>query len=136
MRLHYDVKGNELLAAGEASSNLKRKLKKLGIPDESIRKIAIATYEAEINMVIHANGGVIDADIFPDRIHVCLKDTGPGIVDIEQAMQEGFSTAGKEARDLGFGAGMGLPNMKKFSDEFRISTEIGKGTLVELIVNF
>lgn len=134
MQLHYDVIDGEFLSAGEASSNLKKVLKQLGISSSIIRKIAIAMYEAEINMVIHANGGAIDVDIMPDKIYICLKDVGPGIPNIELAMQEGYSTATDEVRDLGFGAGMGLPNMKKNSDFLKVSSEVGVGTTVEIEV--
>lgn len=135
MTLQYKVIDGEFLAAGEASSNLKKLLKQLGIPSDVIRKIAIAMYEAEINMVIHANGGVIDVNILPDKIYIGLKDVGPGIPNIEQAMQEGYSTASPEARDLGFGAGMGLPNMKRNSDFFNVTSVVGVGTTVEIEVN-
>ncbi len=134
MTLRYDVAEGEFLRAGEASSNLKKVLKQLGIPSNIIRKIAIAMYEAEINMVIHANGGVIDVDISGESIDIRLKDTGPGIPDINLAMQEGYSTASEQARDLGFGAGMGIPNMKKNSDMLNITSEVGKGTTVQIIV--
>ena len=92
-------------------------------------------YEAEINMVIHANGGTIDVEITPEYIHVILADSGPGISDINLAMQEGYSTAGDNVRELGFGAGMGLPNIKKYSDDLKIKTEVGVGTTVEIKVN-
>ncbi|MEA4815640.1 MAG: ATP-binding protein [Lachnospiraceae bacterium] len=134
MKLHYDINGDEFLAAGNASSDVKRNLKQLGIPAEIIKKVSIAMYEAEINMVIHANGGVIDVDIMPDGIYVVLKDKGPGIPDINLAMQEGYSTASNEARELGFGAGMGLPNMKRFADDIKITSVLGVGTTVELTV--
>lgn len=134
MTIHYDVSPLEFSHAGEASGNLKVVLKKLGISSGIIRKIAIAMYEAEINMVIHANGGTIDVEIFPDKVSVILKDVGPGIPDIEKAMQEGFSTATEEIRNLGFGAGMGLPNMKRNSDFLNVSSIIGKGTTVEIVV--
>lgn len=136
MTLHYDVDGEEFLNAGEASSQVKKTLKQLGIPTDIIRKIAIAMYEAEINMVIHANGGVVDAEILADSIRVCLKDTGPGIADIDLAMKEGYSTANEKARELGFGAGMGLPNMKRFTDDMKITSALGEGTTVELTVKF
>ena len=135
MKLHYDVLEGEYSQAGEASSSVKKTLKQLGIPSDLIRKIAVAMYEAEINMVIHANGGVVDVDILSDKVVVILKDTGPGIADIELAKTEGYSTASEEARDLGFGAGMGIPNMIKNSDFFNIDTEVGKGTAVEIVVN-
>lgn len=136
MQLHFDVKANEPLEAGEASGHVKKTLKQLGVSAEVIRRIAISMYEAEINMVIHANGGVIDVEIFPERVYVCLKDTGPGIEDIDKAMQAGFSTASAKAREMGFGAGMGLPNMKKFSDELKITSKVGIGTTVEITVKF
>ncbi len=135
MKLHYDVLEGEYLRAGEASSAVKKVLKQLGINSDIIRKIAIAMYEAEINMVIHANGGVVDVDILPEKVKIALKDTGPGIPDIDQAMKEGYSTASEIARDLGFGAGMGLPNIKKNSDFLNIISEAGKGTTVEIEVN-
>ena len=135
MKLHFDVDGNKYATAGEASSKVKELLKKIGVKPEIIRKIAIAMYEAEINMVIHADGGTIDVDIMPDKIYICLKDVGPGIPDIDLAMQEGYSTAGEEARELGFGAGMGLPNMKKFADDLKITSVVGQGTTVEITVN-
>lgn len=113
MTLKYHVSPTDFTRAGEASSDVKNKLKKLGVPPEIIRKVAIAMYEGEINMVIHANGGDISVDITPDTIHMELKDVGPGIVDIDKAMQAGYSTAPDDVRSLGFGAGMGLPNMKK-----------------------
>ena len=135
MELNYNVQKGEFHRAGEASSNLKKVLKQLGISSEIIRKIAIAMYEAEMNMVIHADGGFINVQILPEKIHIILKDVGPGIPDVEQAMKEGFSTATEEVRNLGFGAGMGLPNMKKNSDFIRVTSEVGIGTTVELEVN-
>ena len=135
--IHYqfEVDGNDFSRAGEASSKLKQKLKEMNLPPDIIRRCSIAIYEGEINMVIHANGGVIDVDIFPDRILMVLKDVGPGIPDIEQAMQEGFSTASAEVRSLGFGAGMGLPNMKRYTDEFEIQSTVGVGTTITMRVN-
>lgn len=132
---HYEVNGDDFSVAGENSSKVKKTLKQLGFNPDVIRKVAIAMYEAEINMVIHANGGYIDVEISPERIKVQLCDNGPGIPDIDKAMQEGFSTATNSVRELGFGAGMGLPNIKKYSDELNIDTEIGKGTKLEIIVN-
>lgn len=136
--IHYqfEVDGNDFSRAGEASSKLKQKLKEMNLPPDIIRRCSIAIYEGEINMVIHANGGVIDVDIFPDRILMVLKDVGPGIPDIEQAMQEGFSTANEEVNMLGFGAGMGLPNMKRSSDEIHIDTELNVGTTVTMAIHF
>jgi len=135
LNLHYEIPDDDFTRAGEASGSVKKKLKKLGLNPEAIRKVAIAMYEGEINMVIHANGGVIDVAVLPDKIVMVLKDKGPGIPDIEQAMQEGFSTAGENVRNLGFGAGMGLPNMKKYTDEMKIDTVIGEGTTVTMEVN-
>ena len=130
IKLHYDVPGDDFTRAGEASGAVKRTLKQLGFSPDLIRRVSIAMYEAEINMVIHAGGGEADVEILPDRVSMVLTDHGPGIPDVEQAMQEGYSTAGQTARDLGFGAGMGLPNMKRYSDEMTIDTEVGKGTTV------
>ena len=133
--LHYEVRQDDFSCAGEASGKIKRALKDLGLDTATVRNVAIAVYEGEINMVIHANGGYIDAVIHPDRIVVVLKDTGPGIPDVEKAMQAGYSTAPENVRALGFGAGMGLPNIKKYSDEMNIETEIGVGTTITLGFN-
>ncbi|WP_069997504.1 ATP-binding protein [Cellulosilyticum sp. I15G10I2] len=134
MKLQYHVDGDNFLVAGEASASLKRTLKQLGIDSGIIRKISISMYEAEMNMVIHAYGGVIDVDISTDKVHIILKDKGPGIPDIDLAMKEGYSTASHEIRELGFGAGMGLPNMKRYSDHLNVYSEVGVGTTVELTV--
>ena len=133
--LHYEVRQDDFSCAGEASGKIKRALKDLGLDAATVRNVAIAVYEGEINMVIHANGGHIDAVIHPDKIVVVLKDTGPGIPDVEKAMQAGYSTAPENVRALGFGAGMGLPNIKKYSDEMNIETEIGVGTTITLGFN-
>ncbi|WP_418746323.1 ATP-binding protein [Frisingicoccus sp.] len=135
MTLKYHVSPTDFTRAGEASSDVKHKLKKLGVPPEIVRKVAIAMYEGEINMVIHANGGEITVNITPDLIHMELKDVGPGIEDIDKAMQAGYSTAPDQVRSLGFGAGMGLPNMKKYSDTMDIQTVLGQGTTVTMTVN-
>ena len=135
LSLHYEIPDDDFTRAGEASGSVKKKLKKLGINPDAIRKVAIAMYEGEINMVIHADGGTIDVSVLPDKIVMVLKDRGPGIPDIDLAMQEGFSTAGENVRNLGFGAGMGLPNMKKYSDKMEIDTVIGEGTTVTMEVN-
>lgn len=132
--LHYDVPGDDFTRAGEASGAVKATLKQLGFRPDVIRKVAIAMYEGEINMVIHAGGGEADVDIDPDRVTIVLTDHGPGIPDIEQAMQEGWSTAPENVRSLGFGAGMGLPNIKKYTDQLTIDTEIGKGTRMTMVV--
>ncbi len=134
MKFRYPVDGKDFTRAGEISSKVKKQLKQLGLPPEVIRRVAIIMYEAEINMVIHANGGTIDVEITPEQIRLVFSDTGPGIPDVEKAMQEGFSTASHEVRELGFGAGMGLPNMKKNSDEMKIDTTVGVGTTMDLIV--
>ena len=135
VRLTYRVDGGDLLQAGEASSKMKMTLKKLGLPPDTIRRASICMYEGEINMVIHADGGQAEVEVDADQIVIRMEDTGPGIPDVEQAMQEGFSTAGQTARELGFGAGMGLPNMKRYSDEMTIDTEVGKGTTVTVKIN-
>ena len=134
LKWSYEVDGSDFTRAGEASSNVKKKLRALGVPSDVIRKVSIALYEGEINMVIHANGGVIDVEMSPDRITMVLKDTGKGIPDIDKAMQAGYSTAADEVRSLGFGAGMGLPNMKKNTDEMRIESTVGVGTTVYMTV--
>ncbi len=134
LTLHYEVPGDDFTRAGEASSDVKRKLKQLGYNPEAIRKVAIAMYEGEINMVIHAGGGEAIVDIDPRQVHVVLRDHGPGIPDVEKAMQEGWSTAPDNVRNLGFGAGMGLPNIKKYTDEFRIDTTVGEGTTLTMTV--
>lgn len=131
---HYEISGTDFANAGEASSSFKTVLKKLGVPNEVIRKVAIAMYEAEINTVIHGHGGSCDAEVLTDRIVITFKDSGPGIADIELAMQEGYSTASDKIRELGFGAGMGLPNIKKYTDDLQIETEPGKGTTVILTI--
>ncbi len=131
---HFDVEGDNFASAGEASVSIKKILRQLNIDPETIRKVSIAMYEGEINMVIHANGGSADVLIFPDKIRIILEDTGPGIADISLAMQEGWSTAKENVRNLGFGAGMGLPNMKKYTDKMDIESELGKGTKVTMEV--
>ena len=136
IKLTYNISAEDFTRAGEASSDVKSKLKKMGISPDAVRKVSIAMYEGEINMVIHADGGKIDVEISPKDITMILADKGPGIKDIEQAMQAGFPTAPDKVRSLGFGAGMGLPNMKKYSDDMKIETEIGVGTTVTMKVNF
>ncbi len=132
VKLVYPVEGGDLIEAGEASSKMKLTLKKLGLPPDVIRRASICMYEGEINMVIHADGGRAEVDVGMDEIVIRMIDQGPGIPDVNKAMEEGFSTAGEIARDLGFGAGMGLPNMKRYSDEMTIDTEVGKGTTVTI----
>mgnify|MGYP002798555464 FL=1 len=135
IRLEYDVDGKNFSSAGNASESVKRTLKQMGVDAASVRRVAIAMYEGEINMVIHAHGGKAIAEIYPDHIDITLKDSGPGIADIELAMKAGYSTASENIRSLGFGAGMGLPNMKKYSDEMRIDSTVGVGTTVFLRIN-
>ena len=135
LNLHYVVDGDDFVSAGEASGDVKKVLKQLGVHPDAIRKVSIAMYEGEINMVIHADGGVIDVEITPEQIRMVLKDTGPGIPNVEQAMQAGFSTAPDTIRSLGFGAGMGLPNMKKYTDSMEIETQVGVGTTITMTVN-
>ena len=132
IRLKYEVDAGDLTRAGEASSRMKMALRKLGIPAESIRRASICMYEGELNMVLHADGGTAEVIITMDDITVRLSDSGPGIPDMEKAMQEGYTTAGDVARGLGFGAGMGLPNMKRYSDELHIDTTVGVGTTVTM----
>ena len=135
LHLHYLIDGDDFTRAGEASANVKKTLRQIGVSPDAIRRVAIVLYEGEINMVIHANGGVIDVDIAPDQITMVLNDTGKGIADIELAMKEGYSTAPEEVRSLGFGAGMGLSNMKKYSDEMKIESTVNVGTTVTMKVN-
>lgn len=134
--MEYEVSGNNFVSAGSASQEVKNKLKKLGVAPDDIRRVAIAMYEGEINMVIHAGGGTAKVDICFDHINIQLVDHGGGIGNIDKAMQPGFSTAPDEIRSLGFGAGMGLPNMKKYTDEMSVESEIGIGTKVYLKINF
>ncbi len=134
IQLHYDVPGDDFTQAGAASSAVKVKLKQLGFDSGVVRRVAIAMYEGEINMVIHAGGGEADVDIRPDRIVIVLTDHGPGIPDVQKAMQEGWSTAPDQVRSLGFGAGMGLPNIKKYTDQLEIDTEPGRGTRMTMTV--
>lgn len=133
LELKYDVECKNFEKAGNASTRLKKSLKKLGISSKITRRITISTYEAEINTVSYTEGGVIAARIFSDKIAIIITDKGPGIEDVEKAMTPGYSQAPGWVRELGFGAGMGLPNMKKFSDEMTVNTVVGKGTSIKLI---
>ena len=135
IRFHFDVDGENFTSAGEASVAVKKKLRQLGYSPDIIRKVSIAMYEGEINMVIHANGGAADVEVYDDRIVIILADHGPGIPNVELAMQEGYSTARDNIRALGFGAGMGLPNMKKYTDDMKIDTEVGVGTTITMTVD-
>lgn len=134
IKLHFIIPGNDLSTAGEASSNVKKILNQLGISPHVIKKATIAMYEAELNAVIHASGGTADVEIDEEKIVVKIEDEGPGIADVELAMQEGYSTAPDSVREMGFGAGMGLPNMKRYSDKLEIITAVGKGTKVVITV--
>ena len=135
LKLHYDVNGEDFTSAGNASVQAKKALRQLGYDPEIIRRVAIAMYEGEINMVIHADGGNADIIVYPEYIEIVLADKGPGSPDVEKAMQAGFSTAPDNIRSLGFGAGMGLPNMKKHTDDMKIDTVIGEGTTITMRVN-
>lgn len=135
IHLHYAVDGQDFSSAGQASVMVKKRLRQLGFSPEVMRRVSIAMYEGEINMVIHAHGGEADVYISDTEIVIVLSDRGPGIKDVSLAMQEGYSTAREEIRALGFGAGMGLPNMKKYTDEMQIDTELGVGTTVLMKVN-
>ncbi len=132
---HFDVSGDNFTSAGEASVNIKKMLRQIGLDPDIIRRVSIAMYEAEINMVIHANGGTADICVYQDKVVLILKDNGPGIPDVALAMQEGYSTAPDNIRSLGFGAGMGLPNMKRYTDNIEITTSVGEGTTVKMTVN-
>ncbi len=132
IKLTFDVDGTNFAAAGDASMQLKKELRTLGFPRDVIRRASIAMYEGEINMVIHAGGGIAEVLIDPEWIDITLADQGPGIPDISLAMKEGYSTAPEEVRNIGFGAGMGLPNMKKNTDEFSIESTVGVGTTVRM----
>lgn len=136
LNFRYIVDGENFASAGQASVQVKKELRQLGIAPETIRRVSIAMYEGEINMVIHAGGGVAEVNVDDSGIEIILKDEGPGIANIEQAMQEGFSTAPDDVRSLGFGAGMGLPNMKRYTDEMRIDSTVGVGTTITMKVYF
>ncbi len=135
LKFHFDVDGNDFTSAGHASVSVKKNLRELGLSPEIIRRVSIAMYEGEINMVIHAGGGEADVYVTGDCVKIVLIDHGPGIPNVSQAMQEGFSTAPDNIRSLGFGAGMGLPNMKRYTDSMEIETEIGVGTTITMTVN-
>lgn len=131
----FAVDGDDFTCAGQASIQIKKNLRRLGISPEIIRRVSIAMYEGEINMVIHAGGGEALVNVYEDYIEIVLNDNGPGIKNIDEAMQEGFSTAPDKIRSLGFGAGMGLPNMKRYTDSMTIESEVGVGTKVTMRVN-
>ncbi len=135
VNLHFDIDGDNFTSAGEASVQTKKALRQMGFSADVIRRVSVAMYEGEINMVIHANGGSADIFVFVDRIEIVLADRGPGIPDVSLAMQEGYSTAPDNIRSLGFGAGMGLPNMARYTDAMEIETEVGVGTTIKMTVN-
>lgn len=132
IRFRFNIDGEDFTSAGKASVQVKKLLRQLNFDADTIRRVSVAMYEGEINMVIHADGGEADVLVWDDQIKVILADKGPGIPDIELAMQEGYSTAKDNIRALGFGAGMGLPNMKRYSDEMKIDTVLGQGTTVTM----
>ena len=136
VKFHYDVDGDNFTSAGQASVKVKKHLRELGMDPETIRRVSIAMYEGEINMVIHANGGNADVVVDDTYITIILADKGPGIADVEKAMQEGYSTAPDDVRSLGFGAGMGLPNMKRYTDEMVIDSVVGTGTTITMKVRY
>jgi serine/threonine-protein kinase RsbT len=133
MQFEYEIEGGNFSKAGYASSEVKKKLKQLNVDLQIVKRVVVALYEAEINIVAHAYKGIMKVEIDEEKIILILEDSGPGIADIDQAMEEGFSTASPEVREMGFGAGMGLPNIKKNVDHLSISSEVGKGTRVEMI---
>ena len=128
----YPVEAADYTSAGEASADIKRTLRQLGVPSNVLRRVAVASYEVELNLVIHSLGGTLTLEVDPGWVRLFSNDIGPGIPDVELAMREGYSTANEEARNLGFGAGMGLPNMKRNADQFEITSEMGKGTLIQM----
>ncbi len=128
----YSVTSRDYQTAGDASGAIKRKLKQLGVDSAILRRIAVASYEVELNLIIHSLGGTLTMEMTPEQITLISSDVGPGIADISLALQEGYSTASEEARDLGFGAGMGLPNMKRNADEFDIQSALGAGTTITM----
>jgi anti-sigma regulatory factor (Ser/Thr protein kinase) len=134
IRRNFVIPADDFTAAGEASSSVKKMLIQLGVDPQKVKKTAISMYEAEINAVIHANGGSASVEIDRNRVFIKIQDKGPGIPDLELAMKEGYTTAPDVIREMGFGAGMGLPNMKRYADLLEIKTEVGKGTTVEITV--
>ena len=135
LNFHFDIDGEDFSSAGEASVEMKKKLRQLGFPSDVIRRCSIAMYEGEINMVIHANGGSADVAVYPDKVVMVLEDHGPGIPNVELAMTEGYSTASEQIHNMGFGAGMGLPNMKRYTDSLKLETQVGVGTKLTMVVS-
>lgn len=135
LHFHFEIDGMDFSSAGDASVAVKKKLRQLGFPSDAIRRCSIAMYEGEINMVIHADGGTADVMVYPDKVVMVLEDHGPGIPDVELAMKEGYSTSTEQIRNMGFGAGMGLPNMKRYTDSLEIETQVGVGTKLTMVVS-
>lgn len=136
VKLHFDITSGDFIKAGEASSNIKRAFLQLGISNDIIKRVCVSCYEAEMNIVIHSIGGYMDIFIYENKVEIIANDFGLGIENINLAMKEGYSTANEEAREMGFGAGMGLPNMKKSSDNFEISSIPGQYTHIKMIIKF
>ena len=134
LKQEYKIRGGDFINAGESSCKIRNTLREIGIDSDIIRRIAIAAYEAEMNVVMYARHGKMQVDVYPDKILLVVDDRGPGIENIQLAMQPGFSTATEEMREMGFGAGMGLPNIEKNADEFKIASRVGKGTKLEIII--
>ena len=128
----YPVARADYASAGKASADIKKRLKQLGVGGDVLRRVAVASYEVELNLVIHSDGGTLSLSVYPDCVQLLSEDIGPGIADVSMAMREGWSTANDEARSLGFGAGMGLPNMKRNADEFDIRSQLGTGTTITM----
>ena len=135
LSFRFTVDGDDFTSAGQASVQVKKDLRRMGVDAETIRRVSIAMYEGEINMVIHAGGGTAEVRGTEEAIEIILSDHGPGIADINQAMQAGYSTAPDTIRSLGFGAGMGLPNMKRYTDYMDVQSTVGVGTTVTMKVN-
>lgn len=133
-RQEFPVKGGDFAKAGAAACRIKELLKDLGLDTATVRRAAIAAYEAEMNVIMYAWEGRMDLSVSPDEVQITVDDRGPGIADVELAMTEGYSTATPEMRELGFGAGMGLPNIKRNADVFAIDSEVGRGTRLEIII--
>ena len=135
LHAEYPVEAEDYTRAGEASADIKRKLKQLGVPASVLRRVSVASYEVELNLVIHSDGGMLTLEVTPEAVRLISADRGPGIPDLDLAMREGWSTASETARSLGFGAGMGLPNMKRNADDFSITSEVGRGTTIDMGFN-
>ena len=132
IREEFPIEAGNYTSAGEVSAAIKRKLKQLGIDSGVLRRVAVASYEVELNLVIHSMGGTLTLEVSPKGVRLLSQDVGPGIPDLDKAMTEGFSTANEEARSLGFGAGMGLPNMKRNATTFELKSEVGVGTTIDM----